>query len=543
MDFAQMMNGDLPSSVTNTSVPAHAIESATNYTAATTGLNEPANTSNPADTPVAVAVNKMMKKIIQQLPLGMSAAATAVVEEAMASPQVNHTALLAFLAFMMFRYTRTVVSIGTYTLYKPKPLAADPKFTSEDVTVIIPTTFKAPAELLRCVRRVLACDPFKVYVVTSEENVPLVKELLVAEDWDQEEIVVLGVEALNKRRQILEALKEVKTEIAVLADDDVFWPKKHGNYLNYLLAIFEDDEVGAGGTRQRVRRTDNPTFVDFLGICYLERRVWNNATTNAIDGSISTLSGRTAAYRTEILQNETFYHYFMNDTWRGKPLNSDDDKCLTRYVYSAGWKIALQFDPRSILETTVEPDWTGYRAQCLRWARAHWRGNFTVMENEQYWRSLRMLWGFYVIYVGQFQTPAIFWDSFHAFLLYSAVGGTQYAVASYVAFGLWVFFTKILKLIPHFCQYPSDLKFIPGMIGFSYLHGFLNIYAAMTMTTTHWGSKNIVEEAKPLINPTIPEKVDAFVEKVVLAAKTPAPSPSKEGNGRSSEDSGMAELK
>ncbi|KAK4504307.1 hypothetical protein PRZ48_005223 [Zasmidium cellare] len=71
-----------------------------------------------------------------------------------------------------------------------------------------------------------------------------------------------------------------------------------------------------------------------LGISYLERRVWNDCATNAIDGSLSTLSGRTAAYRTKILQHPEFYHYFLNDTWRGKPLTSDDDKYLTRYVYS-----------------------------------------------------------------------------------------------------------------------------------------------------------------------------------------------------------------
>ncbi|KAK4903481.1 hypothetical protein LTR27_000412 [Elasticomyces elasticus] len=71
---------------------------------------------------------------------------------------------------------------------------------------------------------------------------------------------------------------------------------------------------------------------------YHERRAWNNICTNAIDGSLSTLSGRTAAYRTEILQEPGLYNWLEHQT--------DDDKCLTRYVYSHGWRITIQSSPR-----------------------------------------------------------------------------------------------------------------------------------------------------------------------------------------------------
>ena len=63
------------------------------------------------------------------------------------------------------------------------------------------------------------------------------------------------------------------------------------------------------------------------------------------------------------LEQETYY--FQNDSWLGRKLNSDDDKCLTRYVFAHGWKIAIQFDERSIIETTLEDNST-YIDQCLR---------------------------------------------------------------------------------------------------------------------------------------------------------------------------------
>lgn len=411
--------------------------------------------------------------------------------------------LTLFAVFFVFRYFRTIVSIFAYNKYKPKPVLDNPKYTPDNVSVIIPTTYGKPEELVRCVRGILQAGPKHVLIVTAENSVKSLRDTM-AINLSASNIVVLGVERLNKREQILKALKHIETEITVLADDDVFWPD---NYLSYLLAIFEDDKVGAGGTRQRVKRNDKPDFWNFLGISYLERRVWNNCATNAIDGSLSTLSGRTAAYRTRILQNPQFEYYFTHDTWRGKPLNSDDDKCLTRYVYSNGWKIVLQFDPRAIIETTVEGD-RKYLDQCMRWARAHWRGNWTVIENETYWRSLKYWWGCYYIYIGSFQTPALAWDGILFGLLSWGVSDKSAFVvrSACISFGAWIFFTKILKLIPHFRRHPSDMKFIPVSIAFSYFHGYLNLRAAFTMKTTHWGGKDLAtaEKAKPDNSETVP---------------------------------------
>jgi len=421
---------------------------------------------------------------------------------------------LFFLLLFFYRYTRTVVSIFTFISYQPKPVREKPKFRAEDVTVIVPTTFKTPSELIQCLRCILSCAPAAVYVVTGNNNVELVREICGIERFGN--VSVLGVNKLNKRKQMLRALKEVDTDIVVFADDDVFWPDQ---YLDYLLAIFEDDSTGAGGTRQQVRRNSRPNIWNFLGISYLERRVWNNVTTNAIDGSISTLSGRTAAYRTKILKNEEFFYYFENDKWLGKPLNTDDDKCLTRYVYSHGWGITIQFDSRSVLETTVE-DNPKYLDQCLRWARSHFRGNFTVMTNETYWRSLRYCWGLYVIYLGQFQTPALLVDGTFFFLLHQALGSSTYSSAALVCLSAWIFFTKLVKLIPHFYRHPQDMKFIPVSIPFSYLHGFLNVYAMFTLKKTHWGSQNLQalqaaratnEEVLPLVRSAIAE-AEAYTE-------------------------------
>lgn len=408
----------------------------------------------------------------------------------------NKVFLTVFLLTFSFRYIRTVVAIGTWVFWKRVKLASSPWACSgQDASIIIPTTLKKPSELADCIQRMLDCNPSEIFVVTSNDTAPLARNMCYENGFHDSKVHVIGVGELNKRHQILRALPCIKSRFTILADDDVFWP--NSMYLQYLLAVFDDPCVGAGGTRQRVVRNNRPGIVNMLGINYLERRVWNNCASNAIDGSISTLSGRTAAYRTDILKDPEFYEYFVNDEWRGKPLNSDDDKCLTRYVYKKNWKIKIQSDSRAILETTVEPDMKGYNAQCLRWARAHWRGNFTVMENETYWYSLKMWWGLYVIYISQFQTPAVLCESVLAMLLYAAVGGPSVSQNFWIALGCWIFMAKNLKMIPHYCRHPQDMIFIPVLMIFSYYHGMLNIYAACTMTNTHWGNKSLAIDDHP----------------------------------------------
>jgi cellulose synthase/poly-beta-1,6-N-acetylglucosamine synthase-like glycosyltransferase len=428
--------------------------------------------------------------------------------------------VLALVLALAARYTRLFVGICANLTVKPFLVAATPSFPPQEVTVVIPTTFKTPDELAQCIGCIQSSNaPKEVFVVTGDSNVAAACALVAANNFSN--VKVLGVAKLNKRTQLLAALSQVTTPITVFADDDVFWPQ---GYLPQLTAIFENSKVGAGGTCQRVRRnTTAPVtgFWNILGISYLSRRVFNNITTNAIDGSISTLSGRTAAYRTAILKCPEFSYYFTHDTWMGRPLNSDDDKCLTRYVYAHGWSIAIQTS--TALETTVE-DNVQYLAQCLRWARAHWRGNFTVMMNETYWRSTKYAWGCYVIYASMFQTPSLFVDGALAYLLCLALTSCSSSVrlGCYALFAAFLFFTKVVKMVSHFKQHPGDIVWLPALIAFSYAHGFLNLYAVATMTTTVWGGKNLHAES-----PTVEPKSEAAPLLVKTQSAASVSSPSK----------------
>ena len=53
---------------------------------------------------------------------------------------------------------------------------------------------------------------------------------------------------------------------------------------------------------------------------------------------------------------------------------SGDDKFLTRWLVSRGWRMRMQLSPECTLETTFRPD-GAFLKQVLRWARNTWRSD------------------------------------------------------------------------------------------------------------------------------------------------------------------------
>ncbi len=179
-------------------------------------------------------------------------------------------------------------------------------------------------EFLTCLRLCLQTYPLEILVVTTHNHVPNVVQLL-QEHCLSTSIRVLGVPRANKRLQLLRGLEEVKSKVTIFADDDVFWPR---NFLVNLLAAFEDPTVGSAGSCQRVRRATRmvrPNAWHVLGAFRLIRRNFETCATAHIDGGVSCLSGRTAAYRTIALQTAEFEHEFSAEKWLHRCVNL----CLT----------------------------------------------------------------------------------------------------------------------------------------------------------------------------------------------------------------------
>ncbi|KAI9768148.1 MAG: hypothetical protein M1839_004175 [Geoglossum umbratile] len=400
-----------------------------------------------------------------------------------ASP-LDLTYFSPFVALFLFRYIRLIGNTISYWKSKPIPIPTDSTFSVEDVTVIIPTISRDHEALRRCIRSIVQENPFRVILVTPRGLSNSLTELVRSID---KSIEVLKTAQANKRIQIARALPEVTTKFVVLADDDVVWSSAT---LECLLALLEHNNVGAGGTIQRVQRTDWLNIWQYLGAIYIERRNFEIVATTNIDGGLSCLSGRTLIVRAEIVKAPDFIQGYTSERWQGRLLNTDDDNFVTRWLFSHEWEIRIQSSAAAVVYTTLEAG-PKYWAQCERWSRSNWRSNYKSMTGKQHpWR--KQPWSTYALYlVTPFHSLII--DPLLVYLLHRSIGSwdpRSYLWVLY-SFACWLLITKVVKLVPHFRRNPRDACFIPISIVFGYLHGLIKYYTLFTLHVTAWGSRDV----------------------------------------------------
>ncbi|RDW69566.1 hypothetical protein BP6252_08586 [Coleophoma cylindrospora] len=258
------------------------------------------------------------------------------------------------------------------TKLQPTPIPIHPSYAAcWDVTVVVPT-INAEENFTDAILTWLENRPLEIVIVTIDSKVEDIKSI-IANIFKESQgfstiIKVLGVPQAGKRRQMTQGIQQAKGSIIVLADDDAFWPP---NLLPYLLACFEDSEVGGVGTRQRAHvSTEAPLSLwQYLAARRLKRRNISISASSYIDGGITCLSGRTVGYRAEILKDASFLYSFTHDHWRGRHLlDSGDDTFITRWLYTTGWRMKIQTAPEAEISTFVT-DSPKYLQQLLRWTR------------------------------------------------------------------------------------------------------------------------------------------------------------------------------
>ena len=383
---------------------------------------------------------------------------------------------------------RLVINLWSFWTFKPIPLPAEPRLTSDDVTVILPSLDGEGEELERTIASILKNQPKELILVTIDENLPKLHNTInktPAGAQGKLPIRCMSVKQANKRRQMARAIPEVTTLITVFADDDVDWPRQT---LNYLLAPMEDDSFGGVVTCQRLRRAENPNFsqriYNFLGALYLERRNFDCAATSHIDGGVPCLSGRTCAYRSEIIKDPAFTSGFTDEKWwfGQYQLNADDDNFITRWLVNHDWHIYMQYHPDCEVQTTLE-DNSKFLKQCLRWARSNWRSNLSSLCAERkIW--YKQPWSTYAVHLTTLSPPAFFGDLALWYFVHNATFAWPAEDRFLVLMLLlgWMFFSKLIKLVTHFVRYPVDILLWPVSILFGWFHGIIKMYALFTLS-------------------------------------------------------------
>ncbi|KAI6783335.1 uncharacterized protein J7T54_004362 [Emericellopsis cladophorae] len=416
--------------------------------------------------------------------------------------------ICVFWGLWIHRYLRLLVHCVSHWTYKSKPIPAKPSFTSQDVTVVIPTIHNVFEELRPALESILACEPYELLMVTTNDKRKDLERMVAT--LPHHRVRVMSVAIANKRIQVCEALPNVHTAITIMADDDVTWPK---TLMPWLLAPFEDPKIGGVGTCQRVRREWDAPLVDrlwnWLGAAYIERRNFEISATHNMDGGTSCMSGRTGAYRTEILSSHDFLHGFKNEKWRKWILNADDDNFVSRWLVSHQWKTWIQYESECEIETTLE-NGVKFLYQCSRWARSNWRSNWTSLVRERYvWKQ--QPWSTYALHIATFTSLAFLFDPLLLATCWWATAAWDMQNRLYAFWAQFIFmfaFTKVVKLVGLFRRNPSDIMYLPLSIVFGYFHGLIKLYALITLNMTSWGSRadgdtNDEERLAPAPQPSI----------------------------------------
>jgi cellulose synthase/poly-beta-1,6-N-acetylglucosamine synthase-like glycosyltransferase len=254
-----------------------------------------------------------------------------------------------FAAVFFWRYIRLTINIAAYNFYSPAEHPSNPRYTSRDCSVIVPTIDPDNPRFADCIRSVLINHPHTVHVVTAghgrhgHELFDKVKKVVgdIQSTMSTTSVVVVNlIQAPNKRHQVAHAMRKVNTDITVLLDDSVTWGSQ---FLPSMLLAFQDDNVAFVGTKKRVIPVEtNKTGLarfwamgwQFLGAIYLERHNFEVQATNTVDGSVFVISGRTSAIRTEIVNTSDFLSFFENERFffgLCGPLNPDDDNAISKY--------------------------------------------------------------------------------------------------------------------------------------------------------------------------------------------------------------------
>ncbi|KAL2133265.1 hypothetical protein VTI74DRAFT_2608 [Chaetomium olivicolor] len=407
--------------------------------------------------------------------------------------------LFWFLCLFTWRYLRFVLNLVAFWLYSPASIPqGTPTYSpSRDVTAIIPTVDPHRGGFSECVRSCAENKPAKIIIVTAGDELyaqALCRVRKFERKYRSVEFVVARTQVASKREQVAMAVPHIETSIAVLLDDHVFWGPR---FLESVLCAFEDPRVGLVGTNKRVRRKEGQNIWgriwNMLGATYLCRHNFEIRATNAVDGGVFVVSGRTCAIRTEILRHPEFLPGYTNERFffgLFGPLNPDDDNYNTRFVVRHGWKIKIQYTEDSVMETTLGvegPLHTKFLGQCRRWARTTWRSNVcSLVTDRTVWSS--QPYCVYAVYLTSLTNFALPTDSA---LLYLFVRSSLYSRNTLAGLVCWIFFTKTVKVFDYFRRHPQDIVLFPAYVAFAYFHSFIKLWTLLTFWDCTWSGRHL----------------------------------------------------
>ncbi|KAI9054622.1 hypothetical protein LZ554_001775 [Drepanopeziza brunnea f. sp. 'monogermtubi'] len=256
--------------------------------------------------------------------------------------------------------------------YQPAPIRQNPKYTPNDVSVVV-RTLHPPVVFLECLKLWLDNNPLEILICTTKEYLDevehLVHETLIGRD-DRKKVRVI-VSEKGGRTQLLAGVMAAKGRIIATSDNHIKWPAK---YLIHMLPCFEDDKVAAAGPTIKVEIPvhlhDSITPWEVAAAKLAARGPGSGKAMYAAAKWCWILAGTTGVYRASVLQTPEFAHAYLNDYWRGVKLDVGEDTFISRWILKQDLIIAIQWMNETDVTRTVKRTGSDFWKQLLRWERS-----------------------------------------------------------------------------------------------------------------------------------------------------------------------------
>lgn len=353
------------------------------------------------------------------------------------------------------------------------------------VSVVIPV-YKEDLRILReTINSILKNNPNELILVLDHTEVSTMNMIRDFYSLDNR-VKAYYIFKPGKRPALASGIRRAKGDIVVLVDSDTQWVSD--NFLRNLIKPFRDPSVGGVGTRQavRVKRTAAQRLIDWI----LDIKYTDYIRSDSLSGSVLCLSGRTAAYRREVvlpLMNDMENEYFL---WH-KCVGGDDAR-LTSLVLREGYKTVYQ--DSCLARSEFSPSLTVYLRQKIRWSRNSFRTYIKNLFSSWPWKQKR---NYYIMASYHTIVPGLallIGLGLFAYTLY-----IQYYLLSAIFF-FWSFISRGIKSYSHLRKEPRDFILLPYVVFYFIILSFIKVYALLTLTRESWsgsrGSYQIVGDVR-----------------------------------------------
>ena len=165
----------------------------------------------------------------------------------------------------------------------------------ETVSVVVPVYREDPDVLERCLRTWISQQPCEVILVVDDRDAQVLDRLRTL---DLAGVCVLPWRHTGKRGALGAGIRAARGDIIVLADSDTSWQP---GLLDAIQMPFADPHVGGVGTRQFVYARES-NLMRRIAHWLLNTRYLDYVPAMSRTGSVPCLSGRTAAYRGDVIR-------------------------------------------------------------------------------------------------------------------------------------------------------------------------------------------------------------------------------------------------